>query len=55
MNVGNGRILKNGQRAPLQVTEGDQVLFSSHTGTEIKINGQEYLIVREEEVFGVIE
>jgi chaperonin GroES len=53
--VGNGRINDKGQVFPLDVKAGDTVLFGKYAGTEIKLEGEEYLIVREEEVLGVIE
>jgi chaperonin GroES len=53
--VGNGKILENGQRVPLDVKAGDRILFGKYAGSEIKIEGQEYLILREDEVLGVLE
>ena len=53
--VGTGRIEKDGKVTPLDVKAGDTVLFGKYAGQEIKIDGSEYLIVREEEVLGVIE
>ena len=53
--VGNGRIEKDGKVTPPDVKPGDTVLFGKYAGQEIKIDGAEYLIVREEEVLGVIE
>jgi chaperonin GroES len=53
--VGKGRINDKGEVFPLDVKEGDTVLFGKYAGTEIKIEGREYLIVREEEVLGVLE
>jgi chaperonin GroES len=53
--VGKGRIEKDGKVTPLDVKAGDTVLFGKYAGQEIKIDGSEYLIVREEEVLGVIE
>ena len=53
--VGNGRINDEGQVFPLDVTAGDYVLIGKYAGTEIKIDGQEYLIVREDEVLGIAE
>ena len=55
INVGNGRLLDNGRRVPLLVKQGDQVVFTSHAGDEIKINRQEYLILSENDVLGVME
>ena len=53
--VGKGRIEKDGKITPLDVKAGDTVLFGKYAGQEIKIDGNEYLIIREEEVLGVIE
>ena len=52
--VGNGRILENGTKIPLEVKEGDHVLFGKFSGTEIKVEGEEYLIVREDDVLGIL-
>jgi chaperonin GroES len=53
--VGKGRTEKDGKVTPLDVKAGDTVLFGKYAGQEIKIDGDEYLIIREEEVLGVIE
>ena len=53
--VGKGRVNDKGEVFPLDVKEGDTVLFGKYAGTEIKIEGREYLIVREDEVLGVTE
>jgi chaperonin GroES len=53
--VGKGRIEKDGKVTPLDVKANDTVLFGKYAGQEIKIDGNEYLIIREEEVLGVIE
>ncbi|MEO7193174.1 MAG: co-chaperone GroES [Vicinamibacterales bacterium] len=53
--VGKGRIEKDGKVTPLDVKSGDTVLFGKYAGQEIKVEGGEYLIIREEEVLGVIE
>ena len=53
--VGRGRINDKGDVFPLDVRVGDTVLFGKYTGTEIKLDGTEYLILREEEVLGVVE
>ena len=53
--VGKGRINDKGEVFPLDVREGDTVLFGKYAGSEIKIEGKEYLIVREEEVLGVLD
>ena len=53
--VGDGRILENGQRQPLDLKVGDRVLFGKYSGTEIKLNDEELLILRESDVLGVVE
>jgi len=53
--AGNGRITDEGKTLPLDVKAGDTILFGKYSGTEIKIEGEEYLILREDEVLGVIE
>jgi chaperonin GroES len=50
--VGAGRILENGTRVEMDVKEGDRVLFSKYAGTEIKLEGNEYLIMRQEDILG---
>ncbi len=52
--VGSGRILDNGTRVPMDVREGDMIVFSKYGGSEIKIDGEEYLIVNERDILGVI-
>jgi len=53
--VGNGRVSDEGKVIPLDVKVGDTILFGKYSGTEIKLEGTEYLIVREEEILGIIE
>jgi chaperonin GroES len=53
--VGEGKKLDNGERVPLDIKEGDRVLFGKYAGTEIKLDGDEYLIMREDDILGVIE
>jgi chaperonin GroES len=53
--VGNGKKTEEGKVIPLDVKKGDRILFGKYSGTEIKIDDQEYLIVREDEVLGVLE
>jgi chaperonin GroES len=53
--VGKGRVNDKGEVFPLDVKEGDTVLFGKYAGTEIKIEGKEYLIIREDEVLGVLD
>jgi|SRR5690242_5420679 chaperonin GroES len=52
--VGNGKVLEDGKVRPLDVEAGDRVLFSKHAGTQIKLDGEEHLIMREEDILGVI-
>ena len=51
--VGDGKILEDGTRQPLDVQAGDRVLFGKYSGSEVKIDGEEYLIMREDEILGV--
>ncbi|MEN3012476.1 MAG: co-chaperone GroES [Dictyoglomus thermophilum] len=53
--VGTGRILDNGQKVPLEIKEGDRVIFAKYAGTEVKIEGEEYLILSERDILAVIE
>jgi len=53
--VGLGKVEKDGKRIPLEVKVGDRVLFGKYAGTEIKIDDKEHVILREEEVLGIIE
>ena len=53
--VGNGKKTEDGNVVPLDVKAGDRILFAKYSGAEIKMDGQEFLILREEEVLGIIE
>jgi chaperonin GroES len=53
--VGNGKLLDNGQRIAIDLKPGDKILFGKYAGTEIKLDGDEYLILREDDVLGVVE
>jgi len=53
--VGKGRILEDGKVTPLIVMEGDRVLFSKYGGTDIKIDGEEHLIMREDDILAIFE
>jgi chaperonin GroES len=53
--VGTGRILETGEVRPLAVKKGDRVLFGKYGGTEVKIDGEEHLILREDDILGIIE
>ncbi len=52
--VGDGRVLDSGQKAPLAVKAGDRILFGKYSGTEIKLGGEEYLIMREEDILAIV-
>jgi chaperonin GroES len=53
--VGNGRILENGSKVPLDVKVGDHVLFGKYSGNEVKIDGEEHVVLKEEEIYAIIE
>lgn len=53
--VGNGKLLEDGTRAPVDVKEGDRILFGKYSGSDIKLDGEEYLVVREDEILGVLK
>lgn len=53
--VGNGRVGDDGKKIPLEVKKGNLILFGKYGGTDVKIDGEEYLIMREEDVLGIIE
>jgi len=53
--VGNGKISENGDVRPLDVKVGDKVLFGKYAGTEVKVDGEELLVMREEDIMGVLE
>ena len=53
--VGNGKLLESGERVALDVKPGDRILFGKYSGADIKVDGNEYLILREDEILGVLE
>lgn len=53
--VGRGKILESGEVRPLDVKAGDQVLFGKYSGTEVKVNGEDLLVMREDDIMAVIE
>jgi chaperonin GroES len=53
--VGSGKLLENGKRMPPDIKAGDRILFGKYSGAEIKIDGEEYLILKEDEILGVVE
>ena len=54
LSLGDGKLLDNGKRAAFQVKEGDRVLFTSYAGSEVTIDGKEYLVMTEEDVLAVV-
>ncbi|MCP3165582.1 co-chaperone GroES [Myxococcus qinghaiensis] len=55
ISVGNGKVQEDGKVRPLDIKAGDSILFSKYAGTEIKLDGEDHLILREEDVLGIIE
>jgi chaperonin GroES len=55
ISVGTGKVLEDGKKVTPSVKPGETVLFGKYAGTEIKLDGQEYLILREDDIFGIIE
>ena len=53
--VGNGKLQENGDIRPLDVKAGDKVLFGKYSGTEVKVDGEELLVMREDDIMGIIE
>lgn len=53
--VGQGKVGDDGKRVPLDIKKGDRILFGKYGGTDVKIEGEEYLIMREDDVLGVVE
>jgi chaperonin GroES len=53
--VGAGKVMENGKRMPLQVKEGDRILFGKYAGTDIKIEGEDRLIMREDDIIAIVE
>jgi len=53
--VGTGKVTDDGKKIPMEVKVGDRVLFGKYSGTEVKIEGEEHLILREDEVIGIVE
>ena len=53
--VGNGKVLESGERLPLEVKKGDRILFGKYAGTDIKIDGEEHLIMREDDIIAIVE
>jgi len=55
VSVGSGKLLENGSRAEFQVKEKDRIIFSSYAGTEVKVEGEEFLVLSEDDVLAVVE
>lgn len=55
LSVGDGRMLKSGERAPMQVNEGDRVLFSDYAGNELDVSGEKLLILSEDDILAVFD
>ena len=53
--VGTGKMLENGERQKMQVKVGDKILFGKYSGTEVKINGEEHLILKEDDILAIVE
>lgn len=54
LSLGDGKVLENGKRQAFQVKKGDRVLFTSYAGSEVKVDGKEYLIMSEEDVLAIV-
>jgi len=55
MAAGNGKLMDSGELRPLDVKPGDRILFGKYSGTEVRVNGQDLLVMREDDIMGVIE
>ena len=53
--VGNGKLLKNGELLPLDIKVGDKVLFGKYSGQTVKVDGEELMVMREEDIMGILE
>lgn len=53
--VGSGKMLDNGERVPLEVKPGDRIIYAKYGGTEVKVKGEEYLILRDNDILAIIE
>ena len=54
VSVGTGKMLESGSKVPLEVKPGDRILFGKYSGAEVKLGGQDYLILREDEIVGIL-
>ena len=55
ISVGSGKVLENGSKQPMEVKKGDRILFGKYSGTEVKIDGIEHLIMREDDILAIVE
>jgi chaperonin GroES len=55
LSIGEGKLLESGKRAAFQIKEGDRVLFSSYAGNEVTVDGEEYLIMTEDDILAVVD
>ena len=55
LSIGDGKLLENGKRAAFQVKEGDRVLFTSYAGNEVTVEGEDYLIMSEDDILAVVD
>ena len=55
MEVGSGRVLEDGKKLSMEVKKGDHILYGKYSGTEVSISGEEYLIMREADIFAIIQ
>ncbi|MFC1680302.1 co-chaperone GroES [Pseudomonadota bacterium] len=55
VSVGNGKLLDNGELRALEVKAGDKILFGKYSGTEVKVDGEELIVMREDDIMGVVE
>ncbi len=53
--VGNGKLLENGQKVALEVKVGDKVLFAKYAGTEVKLDGEEYMVLKESDILAIVD
>lgn len=55
ISAGPGKMMKDGKRAPVEVKSGDRILFGKYSGSEVKVSGKEYLILKESEILAVLD
>ncbi len=55
IEIGTGRVTEEGKKMPIEVKKGDRILYGKYSGTEVSINGEEYLIMRESDIFAIIQ